>query len=89
MSISEIVSFAVVGILVGVLATAAVPERTPGGKAVGIIAAVIGAMLGSKLGASIFGDPSFAFLGSIVLGVVGALAVVAMPRRRRSTRYHL
>lgn len=89
MNISEIVGFALVGIVAGMLAIAAVPERTRGGMAIAIVTAVLGAMLGSKLGAYVFGSASFALLGSIVLGVLGALVVVATPRRRRSTRYHL
>jgi uncharacterized membrane protein YeaQ/YmgE (transglycosylase-associated protein family) len=89
MNLSEIVGFAVVGIVAGVFASAAVPERTLGGTAVGIVTATVGAALGSKLGAHVFGDASFALLGSIIFGVLGALVVVITPRRRRSTRYHL
>jgi uncharacterized membrane protein YeaQ/YmgE (transglycosylase-associated protein family) len=89
MDIGEIVVFAMVGIVAGALASAAVPERTRGGTAIAIVTAMIGAALGSRIGAHVFGTASFALLGSIVLGVLGALVVAITPRRRRSTRYHL
>jgi uncharacterized membrane protein YeaQ/YmgE (transglycosylase-associated protein family) len=89
MDISEIAGFAIVGIVAGVLASAAVPDRTPAGTAIAIVTAMIGAALGSRIGAHVFGTASFALLGSIVLGVLGALVVAITPRRRRSTRYHL
>lgn len=82
----EIVSWIIVGLVAGGLASALMPGRTPGGLLGMVGVGILGAVLGGWAWALLFGAGPASFLGSVMLGVLGAMAVLALPRWAGSAR---
>lgn len=83
----EIISWIIVGLVAGGLASALTPDRTPGGLLGVVGVGILGAVLGGWAWALLFGAGPVSFLGSVLLGVLGAMAVLALLRRSGSVRY--
>jgi len=82
-----ILSWIVLGLVVGALAKLIMPGDDPGGIIVTIIIGIVGAFLGGYIG-SIFGlgeVTGFNF-GSILLAIVGALILLILYRLIRKKR---
>lgn len=81
MGIGDVLSWALVGLVAGGLASALTPGRTPGGLLGVIGIGIAGALLGGWGWALLFGSGPASFLGAVLLGVLGALMVLALLHR--------
>ena len=89
MGITDFLSWLLVGLLAGGLASALMPGRTPRGV-VGVIGiGVLGALLGGWAWALLFGSGPTTFLGSVIVGVLGAMAILYLLRRLDRPRYRI
>lgn len=84
---NDLLSWLLVGLVAGGLASALMPGRTPGGILGVLGVGVLGALLGGWGWALFFGAGPSTFLGSVVLAVVGAMAVLALLRRLGRPHY--
>jgi uncharacterized membrane protein YeaQ/YmgE (transglycosylase-associated protein family) len=79
-----IISWIVLGLVVGVLAKWIMPGRDPGGILVTILIGIAGAMLGGLLSSAIgLGSVTGFNLGSVAIAVVGSLLLLGGYRRLR------
>jgi uncharacterized membrane protein YeaQ/YmgE (transglycosylase-associated protein family) len=80
-----ILSWIVLGLIVGVLAKWIMPGKDPGGMivtiAIGIAGALVGGFLATQLG---MGAVTGFNLGSLVIAILGALLLLFVYRRLRS-----
>lgn len=85
-----IIGWIVFGLIAGLIAKAIMPGKDPGGAIVTILIGIVGAVIGGFIGRALFGYGSAAgdsgditqpgFLVSLVLAVVGAIALLAVYR---------
>jgi uncharacterized membrane protein YeaQ/YmgE (transglycosylase-associated protein family) len=84
-----IIAWIVLGLIAGAIAKFLMPGRDPGGFFVTIIIGIVGAVIGGFIGSSLgVGDVTGLNLWSIVLAVVGAMALLLIYRMvtgRRTT----
>lgn len=85
----SIIGWIVFGLIAGLIAKAVMPGRDPGGTIVTILLGIAGAFVGGLIGQALFGYgradgagdiSSPGFLMSLVLSVVGAIALLAIYR---------
>ena len=85
----DVLAWIFFGLLVGAIAKAILPGKDPGGAIVTIIIGIVGSLIGGFIGRSLYsygqinetGDLSRpGFLMSLVLGVVGAIILLACYR---------
>ncbi len=92
-----IIGWIVFGLIVGLIAKAIMPGKDPGGFIVTTLLGIVGAVLGGWLGSMLLGYGNMTesgdvsrpgFIMSLVLSIVGAIAVLAVYRllTRRSLR---
>ena len=82
-----ILSWIVLGLIVGFLAKLIMPGKDPGGVIITILLGVAGALLGGFIGNAMgLGDVSGINLGSIVIATLGAILLLVIYRlmRRRT-----
>jgi uncharacterized membrane protein YeaQ/YmgE (transglycosylase-associated protein family) len=93
-----ILGWIIFGIIAGLIAKAIMPGRDPGGLIVTMILGIVGSLIGGFIGQALFGygrtvndsgdlsQPGF--LMSLVLAVIGAIALLAVYRlvKGRTTR---
>jgi uncharacterized membrane protein YeaQ/YmgE (transglycosylase-associated protein family) len=94
----EVISWIIFGLIAGLIAKAIMPGKDPGGAIVTILLGIAGAFVGGLIGQALFdygrineaGDVANepGFLMSLLLAVVGAIALLAVYRliTRRSLR---
>ena len=85
-----IIGWIIFGLIAGVIAKAIMPGRDPGGAIITILLGIVGAVIGGFIGRALLGYGRAAndvgdlsqpgFLMSLVLAVVGAIAVLAVYR---------
>jgi uncharacterized membrane protein YeaQ/YmgE (transglycosylase-associated protein family) len=84
-----VIGWILFGLIVGLIAKAIMPGKDPGGAIVTILLGIVGAVIGGFVGRGLFGygraldngdvsEPGF--LVSLVLAVVGAIALLAVYR---------
>jgi len=83
----DVVTWTFVGVVAGGLASALLPSNGRGSTFVMVVIGVIGALLGGWGWAALFGSGPSTFLGSVLLSVLGALALLAVLHRHGRTRY--
>jgi uncharacterized membrane protein YeaQ/YmgE (transglycosylase-associated protein family) len=84
----SIIGWILFGLIAGLIAKAVMPGRDPGGAIVTILLGIAGAVVGGFVGRALFGygssgDGDYSspgFLMSLVLSVVGAVALLAIYR---------
>ncbi len=77
-----ILSWILFGLIAGALAKFIMPGDDPGGVIVTIIIGIVGAVVGGFLGGLLFGVDVTGFnLSSLLLAVLGAIAVLAIYRQ--------
>jgi uncharacterized membrane protein YeaQ/YmgE (transglycosylase-associated protein family) len=82
----EIIGALLIGMICGGLASAIVPGKTPGG----IVGVVLVGIAGSIVGRILFGLVGLGaswFLGSIVMGVIGAVIVLIVVGRLQASQH--
>ena len=81
-----ILTWILLGLIVGFLAKLVMPGRDPGGVIITILLGIAGALLGGFVGSAMgMGDVNGINMGSILLATLGAillLAIYRMTRRR-------
>src|SRR4051812_9649516 len=85
-NMGEVISWLLVGLAAGGLASALTPGRTTGGIACIVAIGVAGALLGGWICLLLFGSHPSSLLGSVIVGVVGALGVLALLNRAQPGR---
>lgn len=83
-----IIGWIVFGLIVGLIAKAIMPGKDPGGTIVTILLGIVGSVIGGFIGRSLFygrsadtGDINQpGFFMSLVLGVIGAIILLAVYR---------
>ena len=77
-----ILSWIILGLIVGALAKWIMPGNDPGGILITILIGIVGALIGGFLSSALgFGDVSGINLGSIVIATIGALILLFGYRR--------
>jgi uncharacterized membrane protein YeaQ/YmgE (transglycosylase-associated protein family) len=80
-----LISWIVLGLIVGVLAKWIMPGRDPGGMIITIVLGISGAIVGGYLGTALgVGDVSGFDLRSVLIAVAGALLLLVAFRRLRA-----
>ena len=82
-----ILTWVVLGLIVGVLAKLIMPGKDPGGIIITIVLGIVGALIGGFIANAMgLGSVSGINLGSIAIAVLGAILVLAVYRlmRRRT-----
>src|SRR5919202_251941 len=77
--IGTIIGALIIGLVCGAIASAIVPGRTPGGIIGVILVGIVGGFLGNILFGAI-GLGSSWWLGSIIVGIIGAVIVLLILR---------
>ena len=89
MTILGIIGAIIMGLIIGLIAKAVMPGRDPGGTLVTILLGIAGSFVGSIIGSALFGYgregasgdiSSPGFLMNLLLGVVGAVVLLAIYR---------
>jgi uncharacterized membrane protein YeaQ/YmgE (transglycosylase-associated protein family) len=77
-----IISWIILGLIIGTLAKLIMPGDDPGGIIVTTLIGIVGALLGGFLGSAIFGVNLGGFfdLRTWVLGIIGSLILLAIYR---------
>ena len=86
-----IIGWVIFGLIAGLIAKAIMPGRDPGGLIMTIVLGIVGSLIGGFIGQAIFGYGERAiddssdltrpgFLMSLVLAVIGAIALLALYR---------
>ncbi|MFY9940976.1 MAG: GlsB/YeaQ/YmgE family stress response membrane protein [Desulfobacterales bacterium] len=77
-----IISWIIMGLIVGILAKAIMPGKDPGGLIITVLLGVGGAFVGGFIGSFLgFGKVSGINLGSLVLATGGALLILILYRK--------
>ncbi|MFO7496583.1 MAG: GlsB/YeaQ/YmgE family stress response membrane protein [Desulfobacterales bacterium] len=77
-----IISWIIMGLIVGILAKAIMPGKDPGGLIITVLLGVGGAFVGGVIGSFLgFGKVSGFNLGSLVLATGGALLILVVYRK--------
>jgi uncharacterized membrane protein YeaQ/YmgE (transglycosylase-associated protein family) len=85
----DILGWIILGLIAGAIAKAIMPGKDPGGVIVTIILGIVGALIGGFIGRALLGYGSIdstgemakpGFLMSLLLSVVGAIALLAVYR---------
>lgn len=74
----------IIGAIAGGIASLIVPGRTPGGAIGAVVVGIIGGVIGGWLLDAIFDVGSYSFLGSIVVAIVAAVAILYVMRETRT-----
>lgn len=82
-----ILSWILLGLIVGLLAKWIMPGRDPGGVIVTILLGIAGALVGGAIASLIgLGNVTGINLGSIIIAVLGAILILAAYRRFSASR---
>lgn len=73
-----------IGLVCGGLASVFVEGKTPGGIIGVILVGIVGSILGKFLWNATLGDGNQGFIGSVILGTLGAIAVLMVLRRAKA-----
>ena len=82
----EFLGWLIVGAIAGGVASLIVPGRTPGGAIGAVVIGLIGGLLGGWLVSALFDNDGLGFIGSIVVGIAGAVAILYALRARSGSR---
>jgi uncharacterized membrane protein YeaQ/YmgE (transglycosylase-associated protein family) len=82
-----ILSWILLGLIVGLLAKWIMPGRDPGGIIVTMLLGIAGALVGGAIASLIgLGNVTGINLGSIIIAVLGAILILALYRRFTASR---
>lgn len=82
-----ILSWILLGLIVGLLAKWIMPGRDPGGIIVTMLLGIAGALVGGAIASLIgLGNVTGINLGSIIIAVLGAILILALYRRLTASR---
>ena len=82
-----ILTWILLGLIVGFLAKLVMPGRDPGGVIITILLGIAGALLGGFIGNAMgFGDVNGINMGSILLATLGAILLLVIYRLTRRSR---
>ncbi len=82
-----ILSWILLGLIVGLLAKWIMPGRDPGGVIVTMLLGIAGALVGGAIASFIgLGNVTGINIGSIIIAVLGAILILALYRRFSASR---
>jgi uncharacterized membrane protein YeaQ/YmgE (transglycosylase-associated protein family) len=76
----DLLSWAIYGLIIGVIAKLLVPGRDPGGCILTSLLGISGALLGGYIGRRYLGVAHTSFIGNLILAVFGAMLILAAYR---------